>query len=845
MTIEELEIIVTAKVEEALKEFKKIAPTVKKMMQDTQNSFQKMDTNVIKNKVSRAIQEVRDKISLLKKSSKDNNIKLAVSNEEAKKQITQLEKEIESLQKKISAGEIKLQITNSAIDKTKYETRGQIKRENPSLSTSQVNNRADLKLDSDSSYNSLIKQSDRLNTEVIKYAALLESAKSKLTNLKQEVGETAGIQNKLASFFTTFKSKLDQAKISAKNLGDNFKKIPNIARNILNSSKNIGNNLKNGAKSVAKYALALFSLRGIYSVLSNCTSSWLSSQNAGAKQLSANIEYMKYAMGSALAPVIQFVTNLVYKLMKAIQSIVYALTGVNIFAKASANSYASMASSAKKAKKETQSLAGIHDEINNVQTQENNGSDSNLAPSFDLSVMDVQANSFIEKLKNKLKELFQPIKASWATYGAGIIESMKISFDSVKTLVENIGESLKTVWTNGTGQETVNILLQTCTSLFNIISNIASAFSNAWTSGDVGTIIIQNLWNALNNVLTVILSVQQTFEAWTASESFQIFASAIIGICQTLSSWFEQITLKLKDIWENGGKQTFTKLLEFISKLTEAVDAVLKYLDPVINWVLEVVTPIIQGLIVVIGYVIDALSGVLDFIIGVFTGDWSRAWDGIKSIFVGIWNAIKTIISTVWNAIVSIIVGFIVGVKNSIHQTLNAIAGIWFSVWNRIKNVVSNVWNAIWGCIKGVINSILGGIESFVNGTIRGINILLSGISKIASAVGSLIGLGPVNLQLSTISLPRLAKGNVAYSETVAVFGEYSGASHNPEITAPQSIMRETFEDVLSNYKASGNERPVRVQVYFGAKEIIDEVIDGINEKTRQTGKAQIKVCYE
>ena len=64
---------------------------------------------------------------------------------------------------------------------------------------------------------------------------------------------------------------------------------------------------------------------------------------------------MKYAMGSALAPVIQFVTNLVYQLMKAIQSVAYALTGVNIFAKASASSYASMAGSAKKAKNETKS----------------------------------------------------------------------------------------------------------------------------------------------------------------------------------------------------------------------------------------------------------------------------------------------------------------------------------------------------------------------------------------------------------------------------------------------------------------------------------------------------------
>lgn len=124
-----------------------------------------------------------------------------------------------------------------------------------------------------------------------------------------------------------------------------------ITVKIRNQIQQWGTGMRNGLGHVMRYAMALFSLRGIYSILSNCASTWLSSQNAGAKQLSANIDYMKYAMGSALAPIIQWVTNLVYQLMKAIQSVTYALTGVNIFAKASANSYASMAKSAKKAKK--------------------------------------------------------------------------------------------------------------------------------------------------------------------------------------------------------------------------------------------------------------------------------------------------------------------------------------------------------------------------------------------------------------------------------------------------------------------------------------------------------------
>ena len=64
------------------------------------------------------------------------------------------------------------------------------------------------------------------------------------------------------------------------------------------------------------------------------------------------------------------------------------------------------------------------------------------------------------------------------------------------------------------------------------------------------------------------------------------------------------------------------------------------------------------------------------------------------------------------------------------------------------------------------------------------------------------------------------------------------------EITTPQNIMRETFNEVLENHEWNNNKQPVRVQIYWGTKAVVDEIIDGINEKIRQTGKAQIKGEY-
>lgn len=289
--------------------------------------------------------------------------------------------------------------------------------------------------------------------------------------------------------------------------------------------------------------------------------------------------------GSALAPVIQFVTNLVYNLMKAIQSVVYALFKVNIFANAGAKAYSKMANSAKKAGKASKTLSSTHSDINNINTKDDGSGDA--TPNFDLSKMDTNMISWFEKWTPVLEKFFEPIKNSWDNYGQGLIKSAKNSLGSMAGLVQSIGKSFGEVWTNGTGEATVNSILRILTSVFNTIGNISNAFKNAWEGDNKGTQIVQSLWDGFNNLLGIIEGVQKAFEEWTASESFQLFANAIIGIIQTLSGWFDIITAKLREIWENGGKETFTSLLEFIGKVVEIIDVVLKALEPVVSFATE------------------------------------------------------------------------------------------------------------------------------------------------------------------------------------------------------------------------------------------------------------------
>lgn len=228
-----------------------------------------------------------------------------------------------------------------------------------------------------------------LNTkDIVKAEAELE----RLNNQKQKLeGNTDSRGNMFSTIFNSLKKITPQ-----------MNNVQGIAVNVKNTIRGMGTGVKNGLGHILKYAGALFSMQGIYSTLSSCANTWLSSQNAGAKQLSANIDYMKYAMGSALAPAIQFVTNLVYQLMKAIQSVAYALTGVNIFANASAKAYNSMAKSAGKAAKASKSNhVADFDEIHNIQKDSSgSGSAAGATPNFDLSKIENLDNTLIKAIKN-------------------------------------------------------------------------------------------------------------------------------------------------------------------------------------------------------------------------------------------------------------------------------------------------------------------------------------------------------------------------------------------------------------------------------------------------------------
>ena len=69
----------------------------------------------------------------------------------------------------------------------------------------------------------------------------------------------------------------------------------------------------------------------------------------------------------------------------------------------------------------------------------------------------------------------------------------------------------------------------------------------------------------------------------------------------------------------------------------------------------------------------QVFDGVIDFIRGVFTGDWQRAWEGVKEIFRGTFNAFASLAKVPLNSVIALLNGAINGI-NMMVDALNSLS---------------------------------------------------------------------------------------------------------------------------------------------------------------------------
>ena len=320
------------------------------------------------------------------------------------------------------------------------------------------------------------------------------------------------------------------------------------------------------------------------------------------------------------------------------------------------------------------------------------------------------------------------------------------------------------------------VLTQFATECWNTVgtlfTEIKGIFDTLWSEGAAPALsLISKVWGDL------MRSMSDFWSKWGAP-IFDNFRTAIRKTGDTLQNiWgnvlkpiWDNIMKVVDELWTDHMKPLVDNFLDFVGEFVNgALEIYNKFISPIVNWLVNVFGPpvakvfntIIDTVGKMVGNIVDAVSGIINalkgvvqFVSGVFTGNWSKAWEGIKNIFKGVWDALVSILKTPINAVI------------------------------------------------GLINGMLSAIVGAVNAVIRALNTISFDIPSWVPGIGGM-HFGFDFGELSPPQIPYLAKGGLAYQPTLAMVGDNKNARTDPEVISPLSKL----QGIIAQNGGAGNDR--------------------------------------
>lgn len=324
---------------------------------------------------------------------------------------------------------------------------------------------------------------------------------------------------------------------------------------------------------------------------------------------------------------------------------------------------------------------------------------------------------------------------------------------------------------------------------FVILWNECEGFRNFWI----------NLWDKIKNAVSVFID-------WCKNAWQSIKTAVSDGI-----NWIkEKVLVPISNFYIKWIKPPVDKCIEIITKMVEIVIGL--YVGLFNLLVDKIIKPIAEWVSKTVNNIKDWIKGAVDTIKGWFSGLWSK----IKEIFSPVANFFKSIWNNAFNA-----------VKTVFSPIVNFFSGIWGKIKDKFSSLGTNIGDAIGSAVKAGINGVISLIENSINSAIS----LINGAIKLINLLPG-VSVGYVQ----KLHMPRLAKGGIVDSATIAMVGE-----QGKEAVVPLENNTE-WMDKLADRLAARMASPTRVSLNVDGKELGWTTINSINSITKQTGNLPLAV---
>ena len=255
-------------------------------------------------------------------------------------------------------------------------------------------------------------------------------------------------------------------------------------------------------------------------------------------------------------------------------------------------------------------------------------------------IMSGETVDSMNAVNDEIDKLKAQATATLAQEGAKAMETLMPLFEK---LVEHVSNLI--TWIGSLDEEQLNTIL-TILAVVAAISPLASLIAK-----------ISGLVAQLPTFITMV----GTAMTWIAANPIVLVIGAIVALVALIATKGDEIQALLNKV------DAFLQNV-FAKDWTEIF-------GPVLGGVLNGFFDLVEG---VWNTIKGILNGIIDFIRGVFTGDWTRAWDGVKSIFSSIMSGLASVFKAPLNAVISMINNIIDDINWLIGNinTLGSIIGV-------------------------------------------------------------------------------------------------------------------------------------------------------------------------